>query len=228
MEVKSDKKITQYSACGHDHDGHSHEHGENCTHDHHNHDEHCHHSHEHDHHEHDHKADMILWVERANTLRGDEDPHFICETYFNAAVYEKTENQDNKKYLDFVQKGLAFASAKPELLLEWQASFEMELGTYYLELNDLENAEQLLQKSFQYSLSHQDPVGLAFAQFYLAQVYENRKDNPKAKDLFQKALAITKEHLLQEPFASLRPQIEEKLSLLNSFSLKNKLKQFFK
>jgi cytochrome c-type biogenesis protein CcmH/NrfG len=71
-----------------------------------------------------------------------------------------------------------------------------------------------------------DEEGLVSSYYYLAFNYEKQQNIQKAKEIYERALLLSKQESVREHVEYERSLIEERLSLINNEQLQNKLLNF--
>jgi tetratricopeptide (TPR) repeat protein len=171
----------------------------------------------------EHDKSLPLWKEIILQLKNNDDIHETLEAYYNAAL--SAEQAKNKiDFLHFLNKGLEISIAHN--LDHWEATFEHELGVHLFDSLDYQNAEKKLSKAIEILLKMEDDEGLVPSYYYLAYVYEKQNSIQKAKELYEKALTLSKQESIREYVEYERTLIEERLSAIKNNQLQNKLLNF--
>lgn len=171
----------------------------------------------------EHDKSLPLWKEIISILEKNDDVHETLEAYYNAALSsEQAKNQVD--FLYFLNKGLEIS--KTENLEYWEATFEHELGVHLFDSLDYQNAEKKLSKAIELLLKTEDEEGLVSSYYYLAYVYEKQNKNQKAKELYEKALILSKQERIRDHVEYERTLIEERLSAIKNNQLQSKLLNF--
>ena len=171
----------------------------------------------------EHDKSLPLWKEIISGLEKNDDIHETLEAYYNAALSAE-QAKIEIDFLHFLNKGLEISKANN--LEHWEATFEHELGVHLFNSLDYQNAEKNLSKAIELLSKMEDDEGLVSSYYYLAYVYEKQNNIQKAKDLYEKALTLSKQEDIREYVEYERTLIEERLFAIKNNQLQSKLLNF--
>lgn len=171
----------------------------------------------------EHDKSIPLWKEVILELEKKDDIEEVLEAYQNAALSsEQAQNETDILY--FLNKGLA--KSKTINNEYWNAIFENELGIYFTNSNDLQNAEKNLLKAIDYFLKIKENEKLVSSYYHLAFVYEKQNNIKQAVNFYETALTLSKQEEIRNNVLYERSQIEERLANIKNNQLQSKLLNF--
>ena len=166
---------------------------------------------------------LVYWDDVLKYLSENVDQVDLIDGYYNASLCFMLGNQLEKFY-DLAIQGLTLS--KEFLNDEYTAAFQIEIGKYFFEKNDIEKSLEYYTNAHEIFIKQNNFIGIVNVHLFTGFIYNAINDIQKAKHHLEKCIEIAKEH---EIVAEVETQIEEAqlaLSKINQNNLKSKLLDF--